>query len=137
MDPMSFDCLSNVEDWITGKDVLLEDYGSSDWMALDPPSANTMLLGHSNDDVEELTAGNYNSLDVKLLQKMLCTLLNLVFVLAKTQGLMMTRFSTELKRRKILTTMHKPMITMKGTVDDCRLLHSEQRNIGKLIDWKV
>ncbi|KAK1571244.1 hypothetical protein Q3G72_013955 [Acer saccharum] len=57
MDPMSFDCLSNVEDWITGKDVLLEDYGSSDWMALDPPSANTMLLQPSNDDVEELTAG--------------------------------------------------------------------------------
>lgn len=57
VDPMPFDCLNTIEDWITGKDVSLEDYGSSDWMALDPPSANTVLLGPSNDDVEELATG--------------------------------------------------------------------------------
>ncbi|KAL5734665.1 hypothetical protein ACOSP7_032526 [Xanthoceras sorbifolium] len=57
VDPMSFDGLNTVEDWITGKDASLEDYGSSDWMALDPPSANTMLLGPSSDEFEELSAG--------------------------------------------------------------------------------
>lgn len=57
MDPMSSDCLNTLEDWITGKDVSLEDYESSDWMALDPPSTNTMLVGPSTDDDEDLATG--------------------------------------------------------------------------------
>ncbi|GAV91057.1 zf-BED domain-containing protein/DUF659 domain-containing protein/Dimer_Tnp_hAT domain-containing protein [Cephalotus follicularis] len=57
VDPVSYDCISVVEDWITEKDVCLEDYESLDWMALDPPSDNTLLLGPSNDEVEDLGTG--------------------------------------------------------------------------------
>lgn len=57
IDPISIDGNSIVEDWIMGKDVCVDDYGSIDWMALDPPSPNTMLLGASNDEVEDLGAG--------------------------------------------------------------------------------
>ncbi|KAJ9160148.1 hypothetical protein P3X46_025579 [Hevea brasiliensis] len=39
------------------KDLISEDYANSDWMALDPPCANTRLLGPSHDEVEELGAG--------------------------------------------------------------------------------
>lgn len=63
---MSIDSLRIVEDWISGKDECFEDCGSSDWMAVDPPSGNsTVLLGSSDDEVEELAGGNYSSLDVK------------------------------------------------------------------------
>lgn len=65
MDPLSSDGANTVEEWITGKDVCMEDYGNSDWMALDPPSSNTMLLGSASDEVEELVEGRYISLDVK------------------------------------------------------------------------
>ncbi|XP_044509814.1 uncharacterized protein LOC123228443 [Mangifera indica] len=57
MDPLSSDGANTVEEWITGKDVCMEDYGNSDWMALDPPSSNTMLLGSASDEVEELVEG--------------------------------------------------------------------------------
>ncbi|KAJ0100770.1 hypothetical protein Patl1_06433 [Pistacia atlantica] len=57
MDPVSSDGVNTAEDWITGKDVCLEDYGTSDWMALDPPASNTMLLGSASDEVEELGEG--------------------------------------------------------------------------------
>ncbi|GMH04257.1 hypothetical protein Nepgr_006096 [Nepenthes gracilis] len=53
VDPISFDSIS-VRDWIAGKELCLEDFGSSDWMALDPPSSNTTL---STDEAEELGAG--------------------------------------------------------------------------------
>lgn len=59
MDPISFDSISIIEDWVSGKDMCLEDHGSSDWMTLDSPSASTMLLGPSNDDAEELGSGNF------------------------------------------------------------------------------
>lgn len=58
MDPMSFDSFSTLEEWITGKDICLEDYGSSDWKAVEPPSGSPMLLGSSDDEVEELAGGN-------------------------------------------------------------------------------
>lgn len=57
MDPISFDGITTLEDWITGKDVSLEDYGTSEWKALDPVSLNKMLLGPPVDEVEELGAG--------------------------------------------------------------------------------
>lgn len=57
IDPISFESLNKVEDWVTGTEVCLEDNGNSDWMALDPPSENMMLLGPSNDDAEDLGAG--------------------------------------------------------------------------------
>ncbi|KAK9283027.1 hypothetical protein L1049_011255 [Liquidambar formosana] len=56
-DPLSFDSISILEDWVTEKEVCLEDYGHSDWVAIDPPSGNTMLLGPSNDEAEELGEG--------------------------------------------------------------------------------
>lgn len=65
MDPLSFDSLSTLEDWITGKDICLEDYGSSDWMAVEPPSGNPIILGSSDDEVEELAGGNYSSSSVE------------------------------------------------------------------------
>ncbi|XP_021295794.1 uncharacterized protein LOC110425258 isoform X2 [Herrania umbratica] len=55
MKPMSFD--ATLEDWVMGNDTFLEDYTHSDWTALDPLSVNTMLLGPSSDEVEELGAG--------------------------------------------------------------------------------
>lgn len=57
-DPISFDSSNVVDDWVSGKEACLQDYGTSDWMALDPPSGNTMLLGPSNDEAEDLGAGN-------------------------------------------------------------------------------
>lgn len=59
MDPISFDSISIVEDWVTGKDECSEDHESSNWMALDSSFASTMLLGPSNDDVEDLGSGNF------------------------------------------------------------------------------
>ncbi|XP_038678831.1 uncharacterized protein LOC119980269 [Tripterygium wilfordii] len=58
LDPISFDCTSLVEDWVTGKNICVEDSAeSADWMALDTPSSNTTLWGQSNDEFEEIGAG--------------------------------------------------------------------------------
>ncbi|KAF3970753.1 hypothetical protein CMV_005578 [Castanea mollissima] len=57
MDPISFVGTNVVEDWIMGKDVCVDDYGSINWMSVDPPSANSMLLGSSNDAAEDLGSG--------------------------------------------------------------------------------
>ncbi|KAF7816411.1 DNA binding protein [Senna tora] len=56
-DPLSFEGISNADDWIRAKDLHLEEYGNSDWMALDPFSVNTMLLKPLNDETEELCEG--------------------------------------------------------------------------------
>lgn len=56
-DPLSFDKISNVEDWIRPRDLDLEEYGNSDWMALDPSSTDTMLLRPLDDEAEELGEG--------------------------------------------------------------------------------
>ncbi|KAI4299546.1 hypothetical protein L6164_032993 [Bauhinia variegata] len=56
-DPISFDCTSNVEDWIREKDMYIEDCESVDWVALEPSSANTMLFRPLNDETEELGEG--------------------------------------------------------------------------------
>lgn len=56
VDPISSDI---VDDWVRSKDIHLEDPGASYWMAVDPPSANTMLLGPANDDAEDLGTGNF------------------------------------------------------------------------------
>ncbi|GAB4831829.1 hypothetical protein Ancab_040253 [Ancistrocladus abbreviatus] len=58
IDPISFDISGTVEDWVAGKELCLEDYGSSDWMALNPPSSNTILQKHSLGEFEELGAGS-------------------------------------------------------------------------------
>ena len=59
MDPLSFENISMTEDWVTGKDMCLDDNGSFDWMELDSTSASTMLLGPSNDDADDLGSGNF------------------------------------------------------------------------------
>lgn len=57
-DPLSFDNISTVEDWIKPRDLYLEEeYGNSDWMVLDQSSINTMLLRPLNNEVEELGEG--------------------------------------------------------------------------------
>ena len=57
-DPLSFDNISMVEDWIKPSDLYFEENGNSDWMVLDPSSVNTMLLMPLNDEAEELGEGN-------------------------------------------------------------------------------
>lgn len=58
MDPISFDCMSLVEDWVMEKEVCFEDCGSSDWVSLNPPTTNTMQLGALvDDDAEDLGIG--------------------------------------------------------------------------------
>ncbi|XP_024019201.1 uncharacterized protein LOC21412191 isoform X2 [Morus notabilis] len=56
-DPLSFDRKSVVEDWIMEKEVNLEDIRSANWMSVDPPSVNSMLLELSNEEAEDLRAG--------------------------------------------------------------------------------
>ncbi|OIW14181.1 hypothetical protein TanjilG_21321 [Lupinus angustifolius] len=55
-DPLSFDHVSNVDDWTGAKDLYEEEYSSNE-MALDPASVNTMLLRPLNDEAEELGEG--------------------------------------------------------------------------------
>ncbi|KAA8539485.1 hypothetical protein F0562_026177 [Nyssa sinensis] len=57
VDPISYDNIDIVEDWVTEKELCSEDFGSSDWMTVDPPLGNPMILGPSIDDAEELGAG--------------------------------------------------------------------------------
>ncbi|KAF9664452.1 hypothetical protein SADUNF_Sadunf16G0020300 [Salix dunnii] len=58
-DPVSFDDISIIEDWITqnGDELYLEDNGSSDWMSLVPPSVNMMPLVPSTDESEDVATG--------------------------------------------------------------------------------
>ncbi|KAJ7960697.1 HAT transposon superfamily [Quillaja saponaria] len=52
IDPISFDVVDIVEDWVTEDEFWLEDYGSSDWRSLEPPSINMMPIGPPIDEVE-------------------------------------------------------------------------------------
>lgn len=56
-DPLSFDNICNVEDWIGPRDLYFGEYGNSDWMALDSSSINTMPLRSLNDEPEEMCEG--------------------------------------------------------------------------------
>ncbi|CAL0301455.1 unnamed protein product [Lupinus luteus] len=62
-DPLSFDNVSNVDEWIRAKDLYEEEY-SSNWMALDPASVNTMLLRPLNDEAEELGEGRFDDHEI-------------------------------------------------------------------------
>ncbi|KAJ4972262.1 hypothetical protein NE237_005361 [Protea cynaroides] len=57
LDPISFDTMDTVQDWVTEKEKLLGEYGSSDWRALIQPAANTMLALSPNDETGGLVAG--------------------------------------------------------------------------------
>lgn len=62
MDPLSFDRNSIVEDWVAGKQLHVEeDNEHPDWMSVDPPAVNLMLLELSADEVEDLRTGKLNS----------------------------------------------------------------------------
>lgn len=65
-DPLSFDNISTVEDWIKPRDLYLEEYGNSDWMVLDQPSINTMLLRPLNDEDEELGEGKLQCISMDM-----------------------------------------------------------------------
>lgn len=67
MDPISFENMGIVGDWVMVKEGCSEDFGSSNWMTVDPPMGNTMLLGPSTDDVEDLGAGNDSRLQLHLI----------------------------------------------------------------------
>lgn len=57
VDPLSYEHISILEDWVMGRPLCSEDLESSDWMVLDPPLGNTMLLGIPIDDFEALGTG--------------------------------------------------------------------------------
>ncbi|XP_043697120.1 uncharacterized protein LOC122647875 [Telopea speciosissima] len=57
LDPISFDTMGTIQDWVTEKEKLLAEYGGSDWKALVQPAANTMLAVSPNDETEGLVAG--------------------------------------------------------------------------------
>lgn len=57
-DPLSFDRKSVVEDWVMEKEINLQDNRAADWMSLDPPSVNSMLLELSSDEAEDFHTGS-------------------------------------------------------------------------------
>ncbi|XP_022992595.1 uncharacterized protein LOC111488898 [Cucurbita maxima] len=62
-DPLSFDGLGIVDDWVWRRDLCAEDCGNLEWTILDnPPSSSTMLLP-MNDDYDGLPAG-FDDLEV-------------------------------------------------------------------------
>ncbi|WCJ28095.1 hAT transposon superfamily [Euphorbia peplus] len=58
-DPISFDNMSIVEDWILQSDLCLEDYENSDWMSLVPTSSppSMPVPAAPVDEIEDLGAG--------------------------------------------------------------------------------
>ncbi|KAL8462862.1 hypothetical protein ACS0TY_032939 [Phlomoides rotata] len=57
VDPISYEHIALVEDWVMEKELCSESSGNSEWIAIDPPSGHIMALGPQNDDVEALGAG--------------------------------------------------------------------------------
>ena len=59
-DPISYDNINSVEPWVTEREIQTDDVGRSDWMTVDPPLGNLMVLGPQVDDVEALGEGIFN-----------------------------------------------------------------------------
>lgn len=57
IDPISYENFDVAGEWVIGKALCGEDLETSDWMTVDPPIGNTMLLGMPIDDIEALGAG--------------------------------------------------------------------------------
>ncbi|KAL6503722.1 hypothetical protein OROGR_025645 [Orobanche gracilis] len=57
VDPISYETINLVEDWVMEKDLCFEGSENTDWSAVDPPLGNLMVLGPQIDDVEALGAG--------------------------------------------------------------------------------
>ncbi|CAI9273593.1 unnamed protein product [Lactuca saligna] len=57
-DPISYDNMKYVEGWVTEREMNTDDIGRSDWMTVDPPLGNIMVLGPPQvDDFEALGEG--------------------------------------------------------------------------------
>ncbi|KAL3845490.1 hypothetical protein ACJIZ3_002893 [Penstemon smallii] len=54
IDPISYENIDIVQDWVMDKDTCSNGSGNADWMAVDPPLGDAMLLGQSVDDIEAL-----------------------------------------------------------------------------------
>ncbi|KAL3835402.1 hypothetical protein ACJIZ3_010138 [Penstemon smallii] len=57
VDPISYENIDIVGDWVMDKEVGSEGLGTADWMAVDPPSGNVVLSGPPVDDIEALGTG--------------------------------------------------------------------------------
>ncbi|KAL0402800.1 UNVERIFIED_CONTAM: hypothetical protein Sradi_1920800 [Sesamum radiatum] len=57
VDPISYEHIDIVEDWVIEKELCSDGSGNTEWMAVDPPLGNVMLLGPQIDDIEALGAG--------------------------------------------------------------------------------
>ncbi|KAK9061150.1 hypothetical protein SSX86_018330 [Deinandra increscens subsp. villosa] len=56
-DPISYENINSVEAWVTEKEIHTNEIGRSDWMTVDPPIGNVMILGPEADDIEALGEG--------------------------------------------------------------------------------
>ncbi|KAH9607558.1 hypothetical protein KSS87_019109 [Heliosperma pusillum] len=63
MDPLSVTNQSSVGSWIAKKESCLEDPGSSDWAAIEPPSSNQTRLKSSIDEFQEL-GGEFDDYEI-------------------------------------------------------------------------
>lgn len=64
-DPISFDKINIMEDWIMQNELCLEDYESIDWMSLVPPCASTLPLGGSSaDEAEEDSGAGFDDIEI-------------------------------------------------------------------------
>nr|GMD59056.1 Spore coat protein like [Ipomoea batatas] len=66
VDPISYENIELVKDWVSEKELCSEEPSSSDWMAVDPPLGNTVLFAPAVDDFEALGAGNHGFHYLKL-----------------------------------------------------------------------
>ncbi|KAK3018907.1 hypothetical protein RJ639_005112 [Escallonia herrerae] len=57
VDPLAYDNINTVEDWVTEKELCSEDIESSYWTTIEPPYGNIMVLLPSMDEFEALGAG--------------------------------------------------------------------------------
>lgn len=64
VDPISYEYIDIVQDWIMEKELSTDVSGSTDWMAVDPPLGNVMHPSPHINDIEALGAGNYSYFDL-------------------------------------------------------------------------
>ncbi|GMI85602.1 hypothetical protein like AT4G15020 [Hibiscus trionum] len=64
VDPLSFNSKDILEEWIADNEVYPEDYGSADWMSLDPPVDNRMHLAPPVYETEDFLGTGFTDLDI-------------------------------------------------------------------------
>ncbi|KAK4403288.1 hypothetical protein Sango_0697400 [Sesamum angolense] len=57
VDPIAYEHIDIVEDWVIEKELCSDGSGNTEWMVVDPPLGDVMLLGPQIDDIEALGAG--------------------------------------------------------------------------------